>query len=165
MACAVGCAVGSVALPTYLSAEARGKNLLGFPSLSWFFYSFSWFWPLSPLTPDFNLNFQNFSFFIHGGGGRGDTAAAPLVSVLATLLPGSGLWFINKTWLPRFGGWVGVKDIFSDSNNIFLWCESEDINKNNNKKRLTSKISVDSHFTFTNYAWLCALALLHRLLC
>ena len=43
------------------------------------------------------------------------------------------------------------KGIFSDSNNIFLWHESEDINK----KKLISKISVDSNFAFWSYAWLC----------
>ena len=52
------------------------------------------------------------------------------------------------------------KGIVSDSNNIFLWHETEDINK----KMIISKISVDSNFTFTNCAWLCALVLLHWLL-
>ena len=32
------------------------------------------------------------------------------------------------------------------------------------KKKLTFKISVDFNFKFTSHAWLCALALLHRLL-
>ena len=41
-----------------------------------------------------------------------------------------------------------VKGIFSDSNTIFLWHESEDISK----KNLISKISVDSNFTFSRYA-------------
>ena len=40
-----------------------------------------------------------------------------------------------------------VKGIVSDSNNIFLWHESEDINK----KKLISKISVDSSVTFSSY--------------
>ena len=40
--------------------------------------------------------------------------------------------------------------LVSDSNNIFLWHESEDVNK----KKLISKISVDSDFTFSSYAWL-----------
>ena len=52
--------------------------------------------------------------------------------------------------------------IFRDSNNIFLWHESEDINQK--KKKIISKISFDSNFTFTSYAWL-SLALLQRLLC
>ena len=53
------------------------------------------------------------------------------------------------------------KGIFSDSNNIFLWYESEDINK----KKLISKISVDFNFTFSSYAWLCVFHCSHRLLC
>ena len=32
-----------------------------------------------------------------------------------------------------------------------------------NKKKLISKISVDSNFEFTSYAWLCCVSLLHRL--
>ena len=54
-----------------------------------------------------------------------------------------------------------LKGIFSDSNNIFLWHKSEDINK----KKVISKISVHSKSSFTSYAWLCALVLLHRLMC
>ena len=54
-----------------------------------------------------------------------------------------------------------IKGIVTDSNNIFLLHKLEDIDK----KRVISKISVDSNFTFTSYAWLGALALLHRLLC
>ena len=38
-----------------------------------------------------------------------------------------------------------TKWIFSDSNNIFLWHESEDINK-----KLISEISVDFQFSFTS---------------
>ena len=68
-----------------------------------------------------------------------------------------------------------VKGIVSDCN-IFLWHESEDINKTKKnpnkqtnqkkkKKKVISKISVDSNFTFTSYAWFYALAFLHRLLC
>ena len=50
---------------------------------------------------------------------------------------------------------------YSDFNNIFL-----DMNqKILIKKKLTSRILVDSNFTFTSYAWLCALALLRWLLC
>ena len=45
-----------------------------------------------------------------------------------------------------------------DSNCIFLWHKSEDINK---QKIVTSEISGDS--SFATYAWLCALALFHRL--
>ena len=56
---------------------------------------------------------------------------------------------------------VCIKGIVSDYNNIFVWHKSKDINKN----RFFSKISVDSNFMFTSYEWLCALALLHRLLC
>ena len=41
-----------------------------------------------------------------------------------------------------------VKGIVSDSNNIFLWHESEDVNK----KKLISKISINSNFTFSSYA-------------
>ena len=44
-----------------------------------------------------------------------------------------------------------VKGILSDSNNIFLWYESEDFKQ----KKLVSKISVDSNFTFSSYARLC----------
>ena len=40
--------------------------------------------------------------------------------------------------------------IVSDSNNIFIRHESEDINKT----RLFSKSSLDFNFTFTSYAWL-----------
>ena len=43
-----------------------------------------------------------------------------------------------------------IKGIFSDSNNIFLWHESED--KLKKKKNLYSKISVYSTCTFTSYA-------------
>ena len=53
-----------------------------------------------------------------------------------------------------------VKGIYSDSNNIFLWHELEDINK----KKLISKISVDSNFGFSSYAWLCVFHRSHRLL-
>ena len=52
-----------------------------------------------------------------------------------------------------------LKGMVSNSINIFLLYEQEIINK-----KLTSKISVDSSIMFTSYAWLCALALLHRLL-
>ena len=52
-----------------------------------------------------------------------------------------------------------IKGIVSDSNNIFLWYELKDINK----KKMISKISVDSNFTFTSYTGLCAMALLYRL--
>ena len=56
-------------------------------------------------------------------------------------------------------GWF--KGIVTDSKNIFLWHESEHINK---KKKLI-KISVDSNFTLSSYAWLCAFHCSHRLLC
>ena len=51
------------------------------------------------------------------------------------------------------------KGMVSDSNNIFLWHELEDINKKKKKKKkkVISKISVDSNFTFASYAWLYAL--------
>ena len=49
-----------------------------------------------------------------------------------------------------------IRGIFSDPNIIFLWHESEDINK-----KSISKISVNSNFQFTSYAWL----LIRRLLC
>ena len=55
--------------------------------------------------------------------------------------------------------WSGDKGMVSDSN-IFLWHKAEV-----NKKKVISKISVDPNFTFTSYAWLCALALLQRLRC
>ena len=42
-----------------------------------------------------------------------------------------------------------LKGIFSDSNNIFLWHESEDIYKH---IKLTSTVSVDSKFLFSSYA-------------
>ena len=50
--------------------------------------------------------------------------------------------------------------IVRDFDNIFLWHESKDTNQ---EKRFFSKISVDSIYTF--YVWLCALALIHKLLC
>ena len=50
--------------------------------------------------------------------------------------------------------WLGAvsqfKGIFGDLNNNFLWHESEDINQ----KKIISKISVDTNFTFSSYAWL-----------
>ena len=52
--------------------------------------------------------------------------------------------------------WLMLKDIFSDSNNIFLWHET---------KKIKSKISVDSNFTFSSYAWLSVFHCSHRLLC
>ena len=45
-----------------------------------------------------------------------------------------------------------IKGIFTDSNNIFLWHKSDDIIKD----IVIPKISVDSNFCFTSYAWLCA---------
>ena len=50
-----------------------------------------------------------------------------------------------------------IKGIFSDSN-VFMWLKSGDINK-----KVISKISLDSTFSFTSYALLCALALHHWL--
>ena len=62
------------------------------------------------------------------------------------------------------------KGIVSDSNNTVLWHKSDDTNKQTTtttnkqkqkqktKVRPISKFSFDSNFTFTNYAWLCALA-------
>ena len=44
---------------------------------------------------------------------------------------------------------ISLKGIVSDSNNIFLWHESEDIKK---KGGVISTISADSNFTFTSYA-------------
>ena len=44
---------------------------------------------------------------------------------------------------------------------ISLWHESEDINK----KEPISKISVDSNFMFSSYAWLCVFHCSHRQLC
>ena len=52
----------------------------------------------------------------------------------------------------------GLKGIVNDSNYIFLWHESKDINI----KKVMSKISVDSNVTFTSYVWLCALELFHN---
>ena len=49
--------------------------------------------------------------------------------------------------------------IVSDSNNVFY-----DINHKILTKKVISKISEDSNFTFTSYVWLGALALFHRLL-
>ena len=62
---------------------------------------------------------------------------------------------------------ITPKGIASDSNNIFLWHKSEDINQKKKKKGGgdISNISVDPNSTLTSYAWLCALALLHRPLC
>ena len=54
-----------------------------------------------------------------------------------------------------------LKGIFSDSNNIFLWYEI----RTYKQKKLISKISVDSNFTFSSYAWLCVFHCSHRLLC
>ena len=54
-----------------------------------------------------------------------------------------------------------IKEIFSDSNIILLWHESEDINK----KKHISKISVDSNFAFLSCTWLCVFHCSHRLLC
>ena len=51
----------------------------------------------------------------------------------------------------------GIKGIVSDFNNIFLWHKSEDINK----KRLFPKFQLIPILRLR----LCALALLHRLLC
>ena len=55
---------------------------------------------------------------------------------------------------------MSLKEIVSDSNNIFY-----DMNQNDINKKDISKISADSKFTFTRYSWLYALALLYRLLC
>ena len=40
-----------------------------------------------------------------------------------------------------------------------------DINQKILTKKVISKVSVDPNFAFISYACLCALALLHRLLC
>ena len=50
-----------------------------------------------------------------------------------------------------------LKEVFSDFNNIISWHESEEVNQKKKKKKLISKISVDSSFTFSSYAWLCVL--------
>ena len=63
----------------------------------------------------------------------------------------------NKPWTHS----TPLKGIESESNNIFLWHELENINK----KKLISKISVDSDFPFSSYAWLCVFHCSHRLLC
>ena len=79
-------------------------------------------------------------------------------------LPGT-FFFLNQENFYKLVNWVKGKGIVSDSNNKFLCHESEDFNKKKKKKKKTiSKISVDSSFTFTSNAWLCALAVLHRLL-
>ena len=54
-----------------------------------------------------------------------------------------------------------IKGIFSDSNNIFFmtWI------RRYKQKKLKSKISVGSNFTFSSYAWLCVFHCSHRLLC
>ena len=56
---------------------------------------------------------------------------------------------------------VFLKGIFSDSNSIFfmVWI------RRYKQKKLISKISVDSNFTFSSYAWLCVFHCSHRLLC
>ena len=46
-----------------------------------------------------------------------------------------------------------IKEIVSDSNNIFLWHESEDISK-----KYIFKISVDSNFAFSSYDYVCFIA-------
>ena len=80
-------------------------------------------------------------------------------------------WEVYSSIMKQYLSWSRImqcvnhnslfKGIISDSNSIFLWHKSEDINI-----KVISKISVDSNFPFTSYAWLCALALLHqRLLC
>ena len=43
----------------------------------------------------------------------------------------------------------------------FSWQEPEDVNQNS----LFTKISVDSNFMFSSYAWLCVFHCSHRLLC
>ena len=78
------------------------------------------------------------------GGGKLETAVTPWA------------YHWNVTWQTE-----SVKGIFSDSNNIFLWYQSEDINK----KKLISKISDDFNFLFSSYAWLCVFHCSHRLLC
>ena len=50
------------------------------------------------------------------------------------------------------------KGVVSDFDNIFYGMNQKILTK-----KVISKISVDSNFTFASYAWLCALALLHRL--
>ena len=69
---------------------------------------------------------------------------------------------LDQIPFPKFGYSLknirNLKGIFSDFNNIFLWQKLEDINK----KKLISKISVDSNFT---HAWLCVFHFSHRLLC
>ena len=47
-----------------------------------------------------------------------------------------------------------VKGVFSDSNNIILWHKSEDTKQ----KKLISKISVDSNFTFSSHDYVCFIA-------
>ena len=48
---------------------------------------------------------------------------------------------------------------------VILTTSFYDMNQKILTKKVISKISVDSNFTYTSYAWLCAVALLHRLLC
>ena len=55
---------------------------------------------------------------------------------------------------------IVTKGIVCDSNSIFF-C---DMNQNIWTQNIIYKISVNSNFTFASYAWLCALALLRRLL-
>ena len=69
------------------------------------------------------------------------------------------IWYWSAP--PNITTWWIVKGIGSDSCNIFSWHKSENITK----KKVTYKLSVDSSFTFTCYARLCALSLLHRLRC
>ena len=64
--------------------------------------------------------------------------------------------YLKNNWFYPTSDWFyliaspieNIKGIFTDSNNIFLWHESEDINK----KKLISKILVDSNFTFSSFA-------------
>ena len=58
---------------------------------------------------------------------------------------------------------IFLKGIVSDSNNKIVWHEPEDINKK--KKKCYIQNFSWFRFMFTTYAWLCALTLLHRLLC
>ena len=48
-----------------------------------------------------------------------------------------------------------VKEVFSDSNKIILWQESEDINK-----KVISKISGDSNFALSSYFMIMCVSLL-----
>ena len=55
------------------------------------------------------------------------------------------------------------KGVISNSNNILLWHESEDIQKKKKKKKKNT--ACFQNFTFSSYAWLCVFHCSHRILC